>query len=670
MKLRGATEAIGELLLAAATMVVLVSSPIASAIDVWEAHVGNPPTLPPESYIYLDADTACKAVSPVFQEDACWKNARNYRAANGPQVNSECVVDVECWCGFCEVGQNHPTLHTVFAGAQSSKRPLVCPAGTHQQGERCDVDPPKNKGPCRECELTAGTNPINAVHGNKYQSEPVYRAATGGLELVLHYNSRQGSTYFQKGPFGAGWRMRYLAAVRPTFQGITMAVRPGGTEYQFNGPPSASDTLFSQDADINDRLERFLNGSGALTGHRLTSADGDEIEDYDAAGNLLKIRNRAGLEQNLIYSTSATPPSIAPTPGLLITVRDNFGRELNFTYNAAKRIVGMTDPAGGQYAFEYDGPSGPAGAGNLTKVTFPDSKTRVYFYAEAAQINGGSACATPAPNLPNVLTGLEDENGTRYATWTYDCSARGTSSQHAGGADHYTIGYENGFRTVTDPLGTQRTVNFTVTRILGVAHALGTVQPAAGGSGTSTTVFTRDANGNAASRTDCNGNRTDYSYDLARNLETSRTEALTSAGGTTPQTRTISTQWHATFRLPTAIAEPLRITTNVYDADGTQCGARGALCSRSIQATTDANGVAGLLRDAERRAAHLDLHLQRQRQRADGQRAAHRCLGRHDLHLLRQQRRRPRQARQRRDDHQRGRPHRPASRPTTPTASR
>ena len=192
-----------------------------------------------------------------------------------------------------------------------------------------------------------------------------------------------------------------------------------------------------------------------------------------------------------------------------------------------------------------------------------------------------------------MLTGLEDENGTRYATWTYDCSARGTSSQHAGGADHYTIGYENGFRTVTDPLGTQRTVNFTVTRILGVAHALGTVQPAAGGSGTSTTVFTRDANGNVPSRTDCNGNRTDYSYDLARNLETSRTEGLTSAGGTTPQTRTISTQWHAIFRLPTGIAEPLRITTNVYDADGSQCGARGALCSRSIQATTDTTGAQG-----------------------------------------------------------------------------
>src|SRR5207237_9199741 len=104
---------------------------------------------------------------------------------------------------------------------------------------------------------------------------------------------------------------------------------------------------------------------------------------------------------------------------------------------------------------------------------------------------------------------------------------------------------------------------------------------------------TLDANGNVASRTDWNGNRTNYTYDLARDLETQRVEGLTSSGATTPQTRTITTAWDANFRLPTQIAEPLRITTNTYDSDGTQCGARGALCSRAIQATSDANGSLG-----------------------------------------------------------------------------
>src|SRR5262249_15579836 len=99
------------------------------------------------------------------------------------------------------------------------------------------------------------------------------------------------------------------------------------------------------------------------------------------------------------------------------------------------------------------------------------------------------------------------------------------------------------------------------------------------------------------SRTDWVGNVTTYTYDLARNLETSRTEAVG-----TPQVRTISTQWHATFRLPAAVAEPLRITTYVYNGDGgVQCGLQadattlvpGVLCSKTIQPTTDPTGAAG-----------------------------------------------------------------------------
>ena len=122
----------------------------------------------------------------------------------------------------------------------------------------------------------------------------------------------------------------------------------------------------------------------------------------------------------------------------------------------------------------------------------------------------------------------------------------------------------------------------------------GTSQPAANGTGTVSEVLTYDANGNVASRTDFNGNRTNYTFDLARNLETQRKEALTSAGANTPQTRTTTTEWHPTFRLRTRIAAPLRLTTNVYDPDGTQCGATGALCSGTVQATSDASGAQGL----------------------------------------------------------------------------
>src|SRR5262249_50304164 len=125
---------------------------------------------------------------------------------------------------------------------------------------------------------------------------------------------------------------------------------------------------------------------------------------------------------------------------------------------------------------------------------------------------------------------------------------------------------------------------------VGVVKNRGVDQPDAAAPGS---AMSYDANGNVASRIDFNGNRTNYQYDLTRNLETQRVEGLTSAGGTTPQTRTISTAWDTNFRLATQIAEPLRVTTNTYDPNGALCGARGALCSKTIQPTSDTNGSLG-----------------------------------------------------------------------------
>ena len=570
----------------------------APAVDLWEAHTGNPSSIPPEEYRHLDPNQACVSEGSLSPAYGCYVNPRNLRAefyGNPSASAAECVHEMTCSCWDC--GAPGSTI-IVYAGATSKKpEPQSCPSGTTAFLGLCVVDTPKGKGPCPDCDAQQG-NPVNIASGNKYQREAIYRAASGGLSLVLTYNSQLGATYFQNGPFGKRWSAPYFARVRDSGQGIVAVERPEGRELEF--VPPASGDVFVADADVTDRLERLMSGS-TLLGWNLTVADGDRVEEHDGPasklrgniGTLVRIRDRALVEHTMTYSTASTPTSAAPQPGLLISVSDQFGRQLTFTYDAANRVVTMTDPAGGTYLFEYDGASGPSGANNLTKVTFPDGKTRVYYYAEAAQINGGSACSTPSPVLPNALTGVQDENGVRFATWTYDCSGRATSTEHAGGVERYAFTYAAGETEVTDPLSTVRTVSIPAQRILGVAYTAGTTQPAASGTGEATNVRTRDAQGNLSSRTDYNGNRTNYTYDLARNLETSRTEGLTAAGATTAQKRTISTQWHGTFRLPTGIAEPLRITTFTYDPDGTACGARGALCSKSIQATTDADGSQG-----------------------------------------------------------------------------
>ncbi|MGH8507970.1 MAG: RHS repeat-associated core domain-containing protein, partial [Gammaproteobacteria bacterium] len=110
--------------------------------------------------------------------------------------------------------------------------------------------------------------------------------------------------------------------------------------------------------------------------------------------------------------------------------------------------------------------------------------------------------------------------------------------------------------TVTDALGTARTYQFQ--KILGAYKTTAISGPPCDDCG-GAAAMTYDGNGNLASKTDFNGNRTNCTYDLTRNLETQRVEALTSTGGTTAQTRTITTQWHPTYRLPTQITEPGRV---------------------------------------------------------------------------------------------------------------
>ncbi len=144
---------------------------------------------------------------------------------------------------------------------------------------------------------------------------------------------------------------------------------------------------------------------------------------------------------------------------------------------------------------------------------------------------------------PRLLTGITDENGARYATWTYDDQGRAISSEHANGAEKVTLAYnDDGSTTVTNEYGKQATYRFQVIQgIKRIVAIEGEPSPNCPGSNS---TFTYDDQGLLTSKRDNNGNLTTYQYN-ARGLETSRTEA---AG--TAQARTITTDWHPTLFLP------------------------------------------------------------------------------------------------------------------------
>jgi len=318
--------------------------------------------------------------------------------------------------------------------------------------------------------------------------------------------------------------------------------RNDGKEYNFK----QSSGVWVTDADVHGRLVELTDIANVRLGWRYSTGD-NTVETYNAVGKLTSIAERSGLTQTLTYSDASTPVAIAPTAGLLLRVSNTFGYQLNFTYDASSRISTMTGPAGGVYRYAYDANN------NLASVTYPDGTSKTYHYENTA--------------FPHALTGITDENNNRYATFSYDTQGRGISTEHAGGAERVSLAYNaDGSTTVTDTLNTARTYQFQT--ILGVVKSNGQSQPGGSGCGASASALTYDANGNVASRTDFNGNRTDYRYDLTRNLETSRTEGLTASGAATPVTRTITTLWHPTFRLPVQISQGNQQTTYRYNSQG------------------------------------------------------------------------------------------------------
>jgi RHS repeat-associated protein len=481
----------------------------------------------------------------------------------------------------CSTPTGLPTVCNTSTDVSSIQTSYVCPpnfgAGYYDTSTQnhllacARTIPAYSQPPTKFCMSCIG-NPIIASTGQKLQAETDY-SGSSGLNFTRTYLSNNGyfASVLRQGfidnsaPQGTvqqqcipgTWTSGSQSGVYCfPYISVYPHVNGGVAQYQLQGADGRS-TLFSgpnsaitQNADINDRVTQI--SVGGVNEWQVKRED-DSTEIYSAAGTLIQKTLRGGKAFSYTYSTSSTPSNIAPYPGLLISQTDAFGHSLSWIYNSAGQMTLMTDPAGGTYQYSYDS------SGNLTGVIYPDGSSKTYEYNESANTGGAS--------LPNALTGVTDENNSRYATFQYQNSNGNTfavNTQHAGGVDSYTFTYSaywgsSPYRTtVVDPLGTSKTYAFANNLSFNVDSSQ--TQPAASGSGNVTQSEAYDANGNPATRIDFNGNTTTYVYDLTRNLETSRTEAYGTA-----QSRTITTTWDANWRQPDLITEPNRTTAFTYD---------------------------------------------------------------------------------------------------------
>ena len=496
----------------------------------------------------LDGTTSCDS-------DTATVNINEYGVSNGGRSYIAIDFKREWYCPDKFEGLNFQKDNNlkldVYNYARTnifSKSPFIrmCETPTYipKKGASCSVGNP--------CSITTGNKSLREMDWNSQQSP---------LKFERFYNSINSSE--QKPNTSFGWNHNFSKKLifldiynntnvlengtfeqqdKDYLQGVLL--RDDGNEIQITNNYTDNSIAGTNGWFIQrDKSLKLTQQSDGLW--RVDQLKTGIKEYYDQTGKFVKMTYPNGQFITLSYANIPLN-STTLLIGMLSKVTDNFGRSLQFNYNTQGLISAVTLPNDKQITYQYDAQN------RLVNATRPSYGTKTYHYSENSTI-------APSGN-PNLLTGITDEAGKRYANYSYDAQDRGILTEHAGGAQKFTLQHYDNYTSVTDPNGTAWRYN----KVL--ASGSPRISSAIRANMTQT-QNSYDQAGNITQKIE-KGLTTNYSYDLSRNLETSRTEAVGTA-----QERKIETTWHSDFPKPTEIKESaggqvLRITTYTYDNNG------------------------------------------------------------------------------------------------------
>ena len=303
-------------------------------------------------------------------------------------------------------------------------------------------------------------------------------------------------------------------------------------------------------------------------------------------------------------------------------VRSSQGRRLRFEYGFShepmvesslerrEAITALVLPDGGRIEYRYEHvpivdesalPS-PRGSYNprinrLVEVRYPDGRSRRYHYeAQSVPYITSWRSGTFEFVRPWLLTGITDERGRRFATWTYDDASRATLSVHGAASDavdRVTLDFAQPHKRtrITDELGNVRDFEFSV--INGEAKLTRLSGPSAQ-CGNRFSSLNYVAEGSLSAATDFNNRQHTFAHD-ARGRRTRHTESVGA-----PQQRTTETDWHAVYSVPVeervknAAGTVVQRTVYTHDALGNVLSVTVsdpvAGSSRTLTATRDSEG--------------------------------------------------------------------------------
>ena len=380
-------------------------------------------------------------------------------------------------------------------------------------------------------------NPILPASGEKYRYELDFSDdGPAPLEFARIYRSTWGtSDTVEKGPLGKPWNHSHATTLKAWPQtgptNVTVLTAEG---FRRTFAKAATASIWTA-TNSDDTLAQ--NSDGSWTYRRTPE---DAVLVFDTSGRLQASSTRNGWPTNYTYNGA----------GQLATISNNFGRSLNLSYNSASQLASVTSADARSVSYAYDA------AGRLSAVVYPDGKSRAFLYEDA--------------NFPQALTGLIDETGARFATFSYDTRGRAIDSSLAGLVDRYQVNYPSqNTATIVDPLGTSRTYEY---RIANGRFGVGTSSLPSALSESDAATRTLNTFGDVISATDFKGVRSTYAW--TRGVLTQKFEAEQTSGF-----RTTRIYLHPSFSLPEYVNEEERFTTYQYDG-------LGNVLSRAVQDTS------------------------------------------------------------------------------------
>jgi len=370
-------------------------------------------------------------------------------------------------------------------------------------------------------------NPVNIGTGNKFYK---INDVNSFLKINRYYNSTSLS-----------WSFDYLQRLHiDPDVGFAIAQRADGERYYFSINESGY-------AGYNKRSARLIKIND---GYEFKS-NGNRIELYDSVGRLKEV-NEGGVKTRITYEDNQ------------VVVTKN-GKELTFNLENSAFVDGKVNVKSisqGQVVLAEYKYSKYQHYDRLDSVVYPDGTGMSYVYEDE--------------RFPAQITGVINEEGSRISSVQYNEQGQVSSSELGtlnSGVERTEFIYDDIYtRTVTNSLRKKATYKFTVldgeyklSRVEGHAseHCIAAVK--------SNQYYTSGpSKWLLKTKTDWSGNTTYYEYN-EQGQESLRIEAYN-----TPLSKSIKTEWHPDFNLPTEISSPEQDVSMKYDSNG-------RLLSRSIR---------------------------------------------------------------------------------------